>query len=308
MLDGLSLDQLRTFVAAAEEGSFSSAGRRLRRTQSAISETMNNLERQLGVRLFDRQGRYPKLTPEGKVLLSDARAIIAGVENLKARAKGISGGLEPELVAVIDVFFPITAMAEAAHEFRVQFPDTPLRLFVEALGGAMQPVVDGRASFGVVGSLQMLPSGLESEQIATINFVSVAASDHPLAAYDGPIPREELAKHVQLVLTDRSSISEGQEFGVLSPLTWRLADLFAKHAFLLSGLGWGGMPFHAVSNDIAEGRLVVLPIEATPVGGYHMPISAIYRLSAPPGPAGRWMIERLKHCTRGRQVATDLPD
>ncbi|WP_115554866.1 helix-turn-helix domain-containing protein [Xanthomonas arboricola] len=56
MLDGLSLDQLRTFIAAAEEGSFSSAGRRLRRTQSAISETMNNLERQLGVLLFDRQG------------------------------------------------------------------------------------------------------------------------------------------------------------------------------------------------------------------------------------------------------------
>jgi DNA-binding transcriptional LysR family regulator len=60
MLDGVSLDQLRTFVAASDEGSFSAAARRLRRTQSAVSETMANLETQLGVTLFDRNGRYPR--------------------------------------------------------------------------------------------------------------------------------------------------------------------------------------------------------------------------------------------------------
>src|ERR1700749_2026447 len=73
MLDGVSLDQLRTFIAAADEGSFSAAARKLLRAQSVVSETVSNLEDQIGVPLFDRSARYPKLTPAGVVLLADAR-------------------------------------------------------------------------------------------------------------------------------------------------------------------------------------------------------------------------------------------
>jgi len=115
--------------------------RRLRRAQSAVSELVSNLEDQIGVMLFDRSGRYPKLTSEGAVLLADARGIVAGVDFMKARAKGIAAGLEPELSVVIDVCFPIAAITEAAKEFRERFPGVPLRLFVEALGGAYQPVL-----------------------------------------------------------------------------------------------------------------------------------------------------------------------
>jgi len=82
----------------------------------------------------------------------------------------------------------------------------------------------------------------------------------------------------------------------MSPSTWRLADLFAKHAFLLGGLGWGGMPVHAVQDDLKTGRLVELQIEDIPPGGMILPMSAIYPTSAPPGPAGRWLIERMKLC------------
>jgi DNA-binding transcriptional LysR family regulator len=65
LLDGVSLDQLRTFIAAADEGSFSAAGRRLKRAQSVVSQTLGNLERQLCVKLFDRRGRCPVLTDQG---------------------------------------------------------------------------------------------------------------------------------------------------------------------------------------------------------------------------------------------------
>jgi DNA-binding transcriptional LysR family regulator len=81
----------------------------------------------------------------------------------------------------------------------------------------------------------------------------------------------------------------------MAPSTWRLADLFAKHAFLLNGLGWGGMPRHVVEPDLEDGRLVELSIEDVPTGGLSLPMSAVYRASSPPGPAGRWMIERLKN-------------
>ena len=297
MLDSVSLDQLRSFIAAADQGSFSAAARKLRRAQSAISELVSGLEAQIGVTLFDRSGRYPKLTPEGLVLLADARGVISGVDFMKARAKGMASGLEPELSVVVDVFFPITAMTEVAKEFREKFQGTPLRLYVEALGGAYQPVLDGRAGLGVVGSLPVMPPSLTGERLTGIAFAMVAAREHPLALLRGTIPKSELTKHVQLVLTDRSTLSEGREFGVMSSKTWRLADLFAKHAFLLNGLGWGGMPMHAVQRDINEGRLVELAIEDVPPGGLILPMSAVFPTSAPPGPAGRWLIERLKQCS-----------
>jgi len=82
------------------------------------------------------------------------------------------------------------------------------------------------------------------------------------ARYDqGCRSKSRTRQHVQLVLTDRSELTVGREFGVMSPLTWRLGDLFAKHAFLLKGLGWGGMPLHAVKQDLLEGRLAKLSIE-----------------------------------------------
>src|SRR6476661_3936546 len=100
MLDGVSLDQLRTFIAAVDEGSFSAAARKLHRVQSAVSGWVSGLEEQIGVVLFDRSGRFPKLTPQGELLLADARNIVGGVELLKARAKLMASGLEAEVAVV----------------------------------------------------------------------------------------------------------------------------------------------------------------------------------------------------------------
>ena len=294
MLDGVSLDQLRTFIAAVDEGSFSAASRRLFRSQSVVSETVSNLEDQIGVRLFDRSGRYPILTPAGVVLLADARAIIKGVDLLKARAKGMAAGLEPELSVVVDVFYPIDAITRVATAFRQQYPGVALRIYVEALGAAIQPVLDGQCSIGIVGSLPIIPETLSRERLPSISFLMVAARDHPLTSHRSKISKELLAKHTQIVLTDRSELSAGRELGVISPTTWRLADLFAKHHFLLNGLGWGGMPLHTVQKDLDEGRLAVMPIEDVPPGGLILEMSAVWQTKSPPGPAGRWFIDRLK--------------
>jgi DNA-binding transcriptional LysR family regulator len=80
----------------------------------------------------------------------------------------------------------------------------------------------------------------------------------------------------------------------MSSTTWRLADLFAKHHFLLNGLGWGGMPLHAVRKDLEEGRLSALPIEDVPPDGLILPMSVVWQTKSPPGPAGRWFVDRLK--------------
>jgi DNA-binding transcriptional LysR family regulator len=294
MLDSLSLDQLRSFIAAAEEGSFSAAGRRLNRAQSAVSQTILNLEAQLGVPLFDRTGRYPVLTGEGRILLADAKGVLRAADGLKARAKGMAAGLEPELSVVVDVMFPMRLLTKAAGSFGTVFPGTPLRLYVEALGGVANGVLSRQCALGVMGSLTLERPELVRERLLGVRMVAVASPRHPLALFRGPIPRCALAGHVQLVLTDRTALSEGQEFNVLSPRNWRLADMSAKHAFLCEGLGWGSMPFDMVERDLAEGALVEIELQDTDASTFIMPMFATYRTDAPPGPAGRWLIDRLK--------------
>jgi DNA-binding transcriptional LysR family regulator len=294
MIDGVSLDQLRTFIAAVDEGSFSAAGRRLKRAQSVVSQTLANLEAQLGVKLFDRAGRVPVLTPAGSALLPEARVVASGMDQFKAQARGLAGGLEPELSVVIDVMFPIKALTCAVVDFQAKFPSTPLRLYVEALGAVIAMVTDGRAAFGIGGTLPIIPPGFTRERLLGVTMHNVAAPTHPLAAYGGPIPTAALAEHTQLVLTDRSDLSKGRDFNVFSQKTWRLADLGAKHAFLLAGLGWGGMPSEAIEADMKAGLLVELEIEDSPSSQAVMAMSALYPADAPPGPAGRWLIDRLK--------------
>ena len=304
MLDGVSLDQLRTFIAAVDEGSFSAAARKLNRVQSAVSGWVSGLEEQIGVLLFDRSGRFPKLTPEGVLLLADARSIVSGVNTLKARAKLMAAGLEAELSVVVDVFFPTYVISATVKAFAEQFPFTPLRLFVEGLGAGYQPVLDGRCSLGILGALPVAFPSLVSERLGEIPLVVVASASHPLARFDGRIPRQELAKHVQLVLTDRSELMAGRDYGVMSPSTWRLADLSTKYAFLKDCVGWGSMPLHLVEQDIDLGTLVVLEVDDMPRTGYPLAMSAIHSAASPPGPAGRWFIDHLKGWSAGRT----LPD
>jgi DNA-binding transcriptional LysR family regulator len=293
MIDGVTLDQLRTFIAAVDEGSFSAAGRKLRRAQSVVSQTLANLEAQLGVKLFDRSARYPRLTEEGQSLLTDARSVADNVDGFKARARAMREGLEPELSVVMDVMYPMEALTRAAMHSRKTYPHTPLRLYVEALGGVIKPVLDRNCSIGVMGSLPLVPDELQSEPLLSIPFVTVVSPSHALARTRGVASASAIAKHVQLVLSDRTVLSEGRNFGVLSPLTWRLADLGAKHAFLRAGLGWGHMPLHMVKADLDRGALIKIRVEGTP-RDMSLPMKAVFRKDAPPGPAARTFIGQLK--------------
>ena len=293
MLDAVTLDQLRTFIAAVDEGSFSAAGRKLRRAQSVVSQTLANLEAQLGVKLFDRTARYPRLTEAGRSLLADARSVADDVDSFKARARSMREGLEPELAVSVDVMYPMDALTRAATASREKFPHTPLRLYVEALGGVIKPVLDGTCSIGVIGSLPVVPDELFAEALLEIPFVTVVSFNHPLASVRRTVSAAAIAKHVQLVLTDRTTLSEGREYTVLSPRTWRLADLGAKHAFLRAGLGWGHMPLHMVQADLDAGTLVKIRAEGVP-RNMDMPMKAVYRKDALPGPAGRAFIAELR--------------
>ena len=286
-----SLDQLRIFLAVAEEGSFGAAARKMGRAVSAVSYGIAQMEAQLGVTLFAREGsRRPVLTDEGRGLLAEAKSVADGVDSLLAKTRGLHAGLESEVSLVVDVMLPGEVTASVLREFRQMFPSVALRLQVEALGAVAACLLEGGADLAIGGPVLADHPELERQAIGLVELVPVAAPSHPLAR--SGILAGESRRHLQLVLTDRSPLTQGREFSVLSPESWRLADLGAKHALLKEGIGWGNMPRHMVSADIAEGRLCELDLPEKPGANYTL--SALWRRDARPGPATSWLIDAIR--------------
>ncbi len=286
-----SLDQLRIFLAVVEEGSFGGAARRMNRAVSAISYGIAQLEAQLAVTLFEREGsRKPVLTDAGQGLLAEARGVADGVDALLAKTRSLHAGLESELGLVLDVMLPGEVTARVLRDFRETFPTVALRLRVEGLGAVASCLIDEDAQLAIGGPIIADDPALERQAIGTVDLIPVAAPDHPLAQ-PGIAPGES-RKHLQLVLSDRSSRTEGRQFSVLSPLTWRLGDLGAKHSLLKEGLGWGNMPRDMIAGDLAEGRLVELDLPEKPGDTYTL--SALWRRDTRLGPATSWLIDAFR--------------
>ena len=133
MLEGVTIEQLRTLRAVASEGSFSAAARKLGRVQAAVSQSIDRLEAQLGLRLFDRSGRVPRLTAHGEAVVAAAARIEGGVEALDELVASLKRGEETTLRIVVDVMFPTDSLVVFAKELIATHPSIELVLFTEVL-------------------------------------------------------------------------------------------------------------------------------------------------------------------------------
>src|SRR3984957_16587904 len=298
MIDSLTLDQMRVLVAVADAGSFSAAARKLGRVQSAISQSIQTLETTLGLSLFDRSGKTPRLTDAGRALVGDARALIAGARAIRARAQSMAGDVEPELTLAGDSMLPIPLLMESGKAGRGAFPLLPASVFTEALGGAEQRLRDGAARLAIYTLTPSSPSYLVSEFMTRIAMWPVVAAGHPLAALPQSLAREALEPPVQLVLTDRTPLPQHLSGGIVIRHIWRFADLATRLDFLLAGFGWCNMPSHMVDEHVEASRLKRLKVANQEEVA--LPLSVVHERGRTPGRAGRWLIadlrERMKTC------------
>ena len=267
MLDALTLDQIRMFVTVADAGSFRSGANRLLRAQSAVSHAIANLENQLGVALFDRRGHRPVLTVEGMALLEDARAVLLKVDFMKARARGLGQGVETELALVVDTLYPLPVVAAALKDLREALPAVRLRLATEPLGGPLQALRDKHCDLAILAGEDFLDPRIETEALLPVPIAAVVAAGHPLARRRKALSSADLADHLQIVLEDPTTLSQGRDFGVLSPETLRVGSQDAKRALILAGVGWGRLPQWAVARELADKQLVPLAASGLGQGG-----------------------------------------
>lgn len=288
MLDALSLDQMRMFLTVAEAGSFRAAALKLDRVQSAVSHAIARLEDTLGVSLFDRSGHRPLLTAEGKALLVHVRDVLLRVDAMRARARGLSSGVELELALTVDVLFPPLLVGTALAEVSAAYPSVAIRLSAEALGGPITALLEKRSQLAIIVGESFRDPRIAMEALTSINMIAVVAASHPLARASGPLDTAALANHLQIVQFDRSPLTAERDIGVISPRTCRVGGQDIKQAMILAGLGWGRLPGWLAADDLEKGRLVRVGTGALGRRA-QLPMEAYlgHRLDEPLGPAAR---------------------
>lgn len=288
----LTLDALQVIDAIERKGSFAAAAAELHRVPSALTYSVQKLEQDLDVALFDRSGHRARLTPAGQELMQEGRQLLRAAGELEYRVKRVATGWETELRVVLDVMIPAVQLFPLIAEFYAEESGTRVRLAHEVLAGTWDALVSGRAelALGVSGEV---PSGggYAIRMLGYKDFVFAVAPTHPLAALPEPLKHEQILAHRAIAIGDSSRNLPPRSVGLLTGQdVLTVPDLAAKVAAQVAGLGCGYLPAHAAAPLVKAKRLVVKTVEeVTPVGNLYY----AWR-SREKGKALRWFLKRLE--------------
>lgn len=280
-----SLEQWRVLAAVVDAGSFAAAAQQLHRSQSAVSYAIAQLQQSLGVRLLQMQGRRARLTPAGRELLQRGRGLIAQLGRLEALARSIEAGWESSLTLVVDAAFPRPRLMQILGALRERCAGTTIRLEEAVLSGAEDAIRDGQADL-VVST--RVPPGFAGDWLMDVQMVAVAAPTHPLHALQRALTFDDLAVHTQVVVRDSGNVPRDEGWLGASH-RWTVAALDASLAAVIAGLAYAWLPRHLVVDELAAGRLRLLPLV---VGGTRrMPLQVVLPKGEAAGPAARIALE-----------------
>ncbi|GAB3213830.1 LysR substrate-binding domain-containing protein [Marinactinospora thermotolerans] len=177
----LSLRQLEAYAAVARAAGFSEAARELRVSQSALSRTVQEIERLLRVRLLERTSRGVRRTPEGEELLAVAERLLAAH---RAEMSRLGRFLEGETGTVTIATLPSVAavlLPPVIAAFRARHPGIGVRVLDGMSDTALEAVARGRADMAIAVPARAIP-GVRARPFVRDTFFAALPPDHPLTA------------------------------------------------------------------------------------------------------------------------------
>jgi DNA-binding transcriptional LysR family regulator len=197
----VELRQLRYFVTLSEELHFGRAAAREHIVQSALSQQLQRLERELGVRLLERSTHHVALTPAGVAFLVEARQIIARVDRAARIARSAAGSSPSLRVGIIDASYD--SMPQILHEVQGRYPDLVIHQVEAGVPDQYQQLLDGRLDVGI-GRAANAPTGVASHLFRQDPLGVLVPDGHRFASLDG-IPVATLAEEPLLLAEDAHS-------------------------------------------------------------------------------------------------------
>jgi DNA-binding transcriptional LysR family regulator len=280
-----SIDALIVFSEAAAAGSFSAAARKLGRSQSTVSTIIADLEIDVGVTLFDRTTRKPRLTAHGEALLANAREILEAHDRLTQAAARLSAGLEPSLSLAISNTYQPPHYEKLLVAFEKRFPTVELECLVKEDGDVVSLVQERRAQLGVVASQPGYPPDVRAIRLAESSELALFVSTgHPLSGVPD-LTMEKLSRHRELRISAGVKASEhGRSVRVWSADSYLLLLEMAE-----LGFGWAELP-RWIADRFGAKQLKEVSARGWP---RFVAVDAVCLKGAALGVAGNWLMDAL---------------
>lgn len=258
MHTAITIDALKVLDAIDRKGSFAGAANELFRVPSAISYTVQKLEEDLNVAIFDRSGHRASLTPAGRYLLEEGRTLLEAAENLAHTTKQVAQGWETRLRIGFNSLLPAECLFPAVRDFYELGVPVDIQIIEEVFAGSWDALQDRRIDL-VIGADQFTkPAGnFTTKPLGEMQFIFAVAADHPLAAIDAPLTEDDISQFPAAVAADTSrSLPPGHAGIFRRQRTLTVANIEQKIAVQESGLGVGWLPQPRIRDQLARGSLV----------------------------------------------------
>lgn len=289
----LTLDALIVIESIHRNGSFAAAADELHRVRSALTYTVQTLERDLDVILFDRSGHRAKLTSIGKVLLQEGNDILRSANDLERRIKRLQTGWEEEIFIAIDDVISIPKLYPLIELYYQECTLTKLYITSDILNGCWDALASGKADLAI-GETEKAPTGSEYGTIplGQIKFVFAISPNHPLANIPEPLKHSDIINYRAIVTGDTArklpvrsaKVYSGQENLIVSSVQ---AQIQAQ----IRSLGVGYLPLHLIHEEIKSKKIMIKKVENEKLIKNY---SIAWRIKQA-GKAIEWFIEKFKN-------------
>ncbi|MCB1855216.1 MAG: LysR family transcriptional regulator [Halieaceae bacterium] len=261
----ITLDALQAIDAIDRRGSFARAAEELDKATSALSYTIQKLEEQLGVTLFQRQGRRSVLTPSGKLLLSEGRKILGATAFLADQVKELASGWEPRLRLGLETTTEHEPFFVALGKLLEEQPNLEIDIQECVLNGGWEALEMDSIDL-LVGAPAPVPAqkGFRTAPIPPTDMLLVAAATHPLSlvANNPRAIAEQLPRCRRIVTHDtaRQNVMRAEGLTTGRQVLY-VQTMEQKIAAQLAGLGVGHIPRKLIQAHLDASALIELATE-----------------------------------------------
>ncbi len=294
MHHAITLEALRVLDMIDKKGSFGAAAEALFKVPSALTYTVQKLESDLGINLFDRTRQKAQLTTAGRLLLEQGRQLLQAATAIEEAVQQLESGWETQLRIAKDTVLPLAPLLQQINAFNQLDKRVAISISEDVLGGTWDALVTERCDLAL-GASGELPKGVfEYRPLGNVEFVFAVAREHPLCLHKGPVDAAAIQAFPTIVIADSSLNTPGRSSGLLeSRQVIRVANTQAKIEAQKQGVGVGFLPRHMIGKELREGSLIAL---ACSVPRPPIPLYMAWR-KGHAGKALAWFVEA---CTAAR--------
>ena len=285
----ITLDLLKALDAINQRGSFAAAAQALHKVPSALTYTIQKVEQDLGIDLFDRSGHRAKLTPAGKLILDQGRLILRDIDSLASSAKKLASGWEPNLTLTVDSLFDSSALFPLVKRFNIEHPFVRINIRHGSLTGTWEQLLNHTADvIFSADSTDPKLEGYEKKRLGDVNMVFAVSGTHELAADACNVTDEMIEDYPVIIIPDSSQLMAPMSLGwTRQNKVISVPNMTEKIAAQKAGMGVGYLPAHRIQPYLDSGELVALKVS-------NNPSSAIVSWrKGTTGPALQWFLDNV---------------